>query len=108
FILRAKEITTFIKGIPNVLPNQFELFQNFPNPFNPSTTISYYLPANSIVTLKVYDPLGREIETLVNGYQGVGMHTVLFNARNFPSGVYFYSLRSLLGRNMVRKMILTK
>ncbi|MDP1994550.1 MAG: T9SS type A sorting domain-containing protein, partial [Ignavibacteria bacterium] len=80
-------------------PAQFSLSQNYPNPFNPSTAISYQLSAFSLVTLKVYDILGREVATLVNEYQQAGTYNVKFNARHFersreiPSGVYFYRLQ---------------
>lgn len=70
----------------------FELFQNYPNPFNPSTTISYQLASDVKVTLKVFDILGNEVATLVNGFQNTGKHQVTFNANGLASGLYIYKL----------------
>ena len=79
----------------NSMPESFQLFQNYPNPFNPSTIISYQLPVSGEVTLKVYDLLGREVETLVNEYQDAGNHSALCIVNStFPSGVYFYQLQA--------------
>ena len=74
------------------LPQQFALDQNYPNPFNPSTIISYELPAESRVRLTIYNLLGREIVTLVNGNQDAGFKSVEWNASNVASGIYFYRL----------------
>src|SRR5208283_873651 len=74
------------------LPNQYFLSQNFPNPFNPTTQISYTIAKASNVTLTIYDVLGREIATLVNGKNEPGNHSVGWNALNVPSGVYFYRI----------------
>ena len=76
----------------NEIPDGFRLFPNYPNPFNPSTHISYYLPEASKVALDVYDVLGRHIQSLVNNEQSSGEHTVTFNAGNISSGIYFYRL----------------
>lgn len=77
-----------------VMPASFGLDQNFPNPFNPSTKISYSLASDTKVTLKIYDILGAEVLTLVNETQKAGAHTVQFNAANLPSGVYIYRLQA--------------
>jgi len=88
------------------IPLDFTL-QNYPNPFNPTTALRYQLPANSFVTLKVYDGLGREIATLVNQTEGKGMHTLVWNADGYASGTY---LARLTAGNVTRsvKMILVK
>ena len=85
-------MVTAVKEKVRATPATFSLSQNFPNPFNPSTVIGYQLPANSLVTLKVYDVLGREVRTLVNEREGAGDHSITFNAADLPSGVYFYRL----------------
>jgi len=76
------------------LPGEFKLEQNYPNPFNPRTVISYQLPVNTLITLKVYDILGREIKTLVNEHQTAGAHSVAFDASTLASGVYFYRIQA--------------
>ncbi|MCH7827868.1 MAG: T9SS type A sorting domain-containing protein [Bacteroidetes bacterium] len=72
----------------------YNLFQNYPNPFNPSTTIKYQIVNPGIVTLNIYDILGRKINTLVNQYQNAGRYNVTFNAKGLSSGVYIYVLKS--------------
>jgi glycosidase len=74
------------------LPFEYKLFQNYPNPFNPSTKIKFQIKETGIVTLKVYDILGAEVVTLINEVKNPGIHEVNFNAANFSSGVYFYTL----------------
>lgn len=76
------------------LPRNLELEQNYPNPFNPNTTISYQLPGQSHVTLKIYDVLGREVATLVNGVEDPGYKSVQWEATGVASGVYFYRLEA--------------
>ena len=76
------------------LPKEYSLEQNYPNPFNPTTTINYSIPAQSTVTLKVFNMLGSEIGTLVNEEQQAGSYEIAWNAENNSSGVYFYRIRA--------------
>jgi hypothetical protein len=76
------------------LPSEIVLSQNYPNPFNSVTTIQYYLPEPSVVTLEIYDLLGRKIDAIVKGNQVAGQHMVSWNAKGKPSGVYFYRLKA--------------
>ena len=76
----------------NILPDQVRLFQNYPNPFNPSTKINYEIPKSGLVTIKIYDVLGKEIETLVNEEKNPGRYKVDFDGSNLSSGVYFYKI----------------
>ncbi len=73
-------------------PSEFRLEQNFPNPFNPATTIQYQLPSTSNVSLKIYDVLGNEVVTLVNEKQDAGYKEIKFNADRYASGMYIYRL----------------
>jgi subtilase family protein/type IX secretion system substrate protein/CARDB protein/proprotein convertase P-domain-containing protein len=97
-----------IGGINTVeIPNYYSLSQNYPNPFNPSTTIKYGIPKSGIVTLKIYDILGKEVATLVNERKDPGVYTVDFNASNLASGVYLYKIES--GEfTAVKKLLLVK
>jgi hypothetical protein len=76
------------------VPLQYGLEQNYPNPFNPSTTIRFQMPSKGFVTLRIYDIVGREVATLVNGFQEAGTHNVKFDASNLPSGIYLYRITS--------------
>jgi hypothetical protein len=76
------------------LPLAFSLNQNYPNPFNPSTTIIYQLPTTSYVTIKIFDILGREVETLTDGLQPAGIHNLQWDGKNHASGVYCYRLQA--------------
>jgi hypothetical protein len=89
----------------NTMPVEFALNQNYPNPFNPSTTITFSLPHSANASLKVFDMLGREVATLVNGYTTSGTHEVQFNATNLASGVYFYKLTSGDFTQMMKMML---
>jgi S-formylglutathione hydrolase FrmB len=81
------------EGLP-FQPATFHLYQNYPNPFNPSTKIQYAVSSRQLVTLKIYDLLGRELATLVNEEKSAGSYEVRWNAANLPSGVYFYQLKA--------------
>jgi len=89
------------------VPENYTLSQNYPNPFNPVTKINFSIPSNGLVTLKIYDVLGREITTLVNEVKNAGNYIVDFNASNLSSGVYFYKLE-VNGFADVKKMTLVK
>ena len=90
-----------------VVPSSLTLSQNYPNPFNPATAISFQLSAVSVVTLKVFDILGREVVALVDGTQQAGHHTVRWDATFLPSGVYFYRLETK-EISQTRKMLLVR
>jgi hypothetical protein len=89
------------------MTHSYSLYQNYPNPFNPSTLISYQLPVKAFVVLKLFDVLGKQVETLVNEHQNAGNHFVQFNAANLPSGVYFYRLDAGI-YNDTKKLLLLK
>lgn len=91
----------------NTIPSEYSLKQNYPNPFNPVTRISYSIPVKSFVTVKIFDILGREIQTLVNDSRLPGNYSVEFNGSGLPSGVYFYHL-SAGTYSETKKMILVK
>ncbi|MGE5352947.1 MAG: T9SS type A sorting domain-containing protein [Acidobacteriota bacterium] len=91
----------------NLTPKDFALFQNYPNPFNPYTIISYELPKETRVELKVFDMLGKEIITLKDGVEAPGRHEVKFDAGRLPSGIYFYTLKSG-GFTKTEKMVVLK
>jgi len=86
---------------------EFRLYQNYPNPFNPSTVISYEIPENGIVTIKVFDILGREVKELLNENKDAGQHQIVFNAEGFTNGVYFARISSGAFRSTI-KMVLMK
>ncbi len=94
------------------LPTDYALFQNYPNPFNPSTVISYALPEHSVVTIKIYDMLGREVKTLINEEKNAGVHNITWNADNnygskIASGTYIYTIKA--GKFFqAKKMIMLK
>jgi len=91
----------------NSIPEKFTLSQNYPNPFNPNTKIDFSIPKNSLVTIKVYDVLGKEVAILVNKDFVVGSYTVDFNANSLTSGVYFYTI-SAGDFTETKKLVLVK
>lgn len=102
--------TSMLVGINQIsteIPDQFSLFQNYPNPFNPSTKIRFALPKNEFVNLKVYDVLGKEVETIINEELNTGTFEVDWNSVNYPSGVYYYKL-SAGDYSETKKMVLIK
>ena len=99
-------------SVATVKPTRTALMANYPNPFNPTTIISYRLAKGSHVRLTVWNILGRRVATLVDANQQSGPHQVTFNASQLASGVYFYRLRASEGtggnRVLVKKMLLMK
>ena len=96
-----------IHNISTEIPASFSLSQNYPNPFNPVTNIRYQIANNTFVCLKIFDILGKEVETLVNETKAPGIYEVNWNAARYSSGVYFYKLQAD-GFTQTRKMLLTK
>jgi hypothetical protein len=96
-----------IRNISTEIPSKYSLSQNYPNPFNPATNIRFEIPKSRNIKLVVFDALGREVETLVNGKQAAGTYEATFNALQYTSGVYFYRLTSE-GYSETKKMILIK
>ena len=89
------------------VPEQIALYQNFPNPFNPTTSVRYSLPQATEVRLAVYDLLGREVAVLVDGVETPGEHLVQINASQWASGVYFYTLQTAQ-QKLTQRMVLIK
>jgi hypothetical protein len=106
-VFRSAQVTTAIDEVPGVLPKSYVLSQNYPNPFNPSTVIRYELPVQSRVALKVFNVLGQEVATLVDELQEPGYKSVVWNAREAPSGIYFYRVQTS-GFSETRKLILLR
>ena len=100
------------KGLPlsveeTYIPKEFVLYPNYPNPFNPATTIKWQMNTTAKVTLKIFDVLGREIKTLFEGERGPGVYTELFDGKNLSSGVYYYHL-SVGNTSQTKGMLLLK
>lgn len=109
YVVKTNFTITGVQGVNNQVPDGFALNQNYPNPFNPSTKISFSLPKNTFVSLKLYDISGKELTTLVNDRRDAGNYEVTFDAAKLglASGVYFYSLTSDDFKE-TKKMILAK
>jgi len=112
--LSVKDTTTLtgsalvsVKDKGNGIPNEYELGQNYPNPFNPTTTITYGIPEDSFVSIKVFSVLGQEVETLVETYKPAGYYRVEFDAKNLQSGIYFYQINAN-NYTAIKKMIVVK
>jgi hypothetical protein len=109
-LLKSTEsIITNVLKFENTVPQEFELEQNFPNPFNPVTTIKFSLPKASVITLKVFDIAGREVTELINNMNmNKGTFSYMFSAQDISSGVYFYSLIADGKIASTKKMIIIK
>jgi hypothetical protein len=110
---RKKIITSTVCNASNnpisgeIDESTFKLLTNYPNPFNPSTTIRFNIPVSGFTTLKIFDVTGKEVAELISGEINAGQHSVVFNAENFASGIYYYRLESA-GNVDVKKMLLIK
>jgi hypothetical protein len=96
-----------INQISSIVPDKFTLEQNYPNPFNPSTVIRYSLIENGFTNIKIYNSIGKEVETLVNQKQSAGTYEVTFDGTGLSSGIYFYTLRAN-GISETKRMTLLK
>jgi hypothetical protein len=107
-VSRDFDVLTSIRELsPMMIPGEFRLEQNYPNPFNPATKINYFIPEKGMVSLKIFDVLGREVATLFSGEQGGGNYSATFDGSTLSSGVYFYRLQA--GKtSMSRKLVLVK
>jgi hypothetical protein len=94
------------------IPESFLLAQNYPNPFNPTTQITYSVPEESFVNIKVYDMLGREVANIVNNTKSARNHNVVFDAKDLASGVYIYRITASKNGRVIftssKKMVLVR
>ena len=105
--VRIEGIPTDIDQNQNINPYRYTLMQNYPNPYNPLTNISFSLPKISKVKIEVFNVLGQKVATLLNERKAAGYYTVQFDASNLSSGLYFYKIQTDAFSN-VRKMLLIK
>ena len=104
---RTGGTTNIVNQISALMPENFLLRQNFPNPFNPVTHMQFGIPKSGFVSLKVFDMLGREIKTLINEIKPAGSYEVLFDGTDLASGVYFYKIESV-DFTATKKMVLIR
>lgn len=106
FIAELSKLTK-VDDFGEDIPNKYILFSNFPNPFNPTTTIRFALPKGEVVNLAVYSLLGQKVVQLLNEYKAKGYHSIEFNAKNLPSGTYIYQLKTS-NFSETKKLVLLK
>ena len=106
-IIGFRTINTVAVDESFVIPAKTSIEQNFPNPFNPYTTIQYYIPESGKVEIKIFDPLGMEISTLISEYKQAGSHEIVFDGSLLSSGIYFYKI-SAGDFSSIKKMVLMK
>jgi hypothetical protein len=108
FLNISEDTTATSVKSEEVLPNEFMLFQNYPNPFNPSTKISWQSNVSGWQTIKLFDPLGREVDIIINEYKEAGYHSVSYSVNSeLPSGIYYYQLRTQT-HSETKKMVVLK
>jgi hypothetical protein len=106
-VIKTATLSVGIGNVSSSIPDKFALYQNEPNPFNPMTNITFDIPQKSYVKLTVYDLLGRDIVSLVNGTRDAGKHSINFNGATLSSGLYFYKIEA--GNfTETKKMLLVK
>ena len=93
---------------PTEIPDSYGMEQNYPNPFNPTTSINYFIPEKSKVTLDILDITGRSVATLINNVENMGEHTITFDGSGLSSGIYFYRIVTSTGFMQSKKMVLIK
>ncbi|MGB2959868.1 MAG: CHRD domain-containing protein [Bacteroidota bacterium] len=107
-VLYGGDVVTSVEQLEDEVPSAFTLEQNYPNPFNPSTTIRFQLPEAGHAVLRIYNLMGQEVATLLDGVREAGSYVVDFDARGLASGAYFYRLTANGGAVQTRRMILVK
>ena len=106
-VISTEALVGIEEELESSLPSEFSLSQNYPNPFNPTTNINFSIPGQGQYSLRVFNILGKEVTTLVNGDINAGSYNTTFDASNLSSGIYFYSLTGN-NVNITKKMLLLK